>query len=79
MCRGKAEQQRYGPEVRIRGPRLLLRPLRPAEIDAEWQAMVTADPMAVAELPDEGPELPNVSPAPNWDDLQTGNPPIAWS
>jgi RimJ/RimL family protein N-acetyltransferase len=40
-------------EVRIRGPRLLLRAFRPGEIDAEWQAMVTAGPMAVAELPDE--------------------------
>ncbi len=39
--------------VRIRGSRLLLRALRPGEIDAEWQAMVTADPMAIAELPDE--------------------------
>jgi GNAT superfamily N-acetyltransferase len=39
--------------VQIRGPRLLLRPLWPAEIDAEWQAMVTADPMTIAELPDE--------------------------
>jgi RimJ/RimL family protein N-acetyltransferase len=40
-------------DIRIRGPRLLLRALRPGEIDAEWQAMVTADPMAIAELPDE--------------------------
>jgi RimJ/RimL family protein N-acetyltransferase len=40
-------------EVRIRGPRLLLRGLRPGEIEAEWQAMVTADPMTIAELPDE--------------------------
>jgi RimJ/RimL family protein N-acetyltransferase len=39
--------------IRIRGPRLLLRPFRPAEIDAEWQAMVDSDPMAVAQLPDE--------------------------
>jgi len=39
--------------VRIRGPRLTLRPLRPDEIDEEWRAMVTGDPMAVAELPDE--------------------------
>jgi RimJ/RimL family protein N-acetyltransferase len=37
----------------IRGQRLLLRSLRPAEIEAEWQAMVTADPIAVAKLPDE--------------------------
>jgi RimJ/RimL family protein N-acetyltransferase len=41
-------------EVRIRGRRLVLRPLLTAEeIDEEWQAMVTADPMAIAELPDE--------------------------
>jgi hypothetical protein len=31
-------------DVRIRGSRLLLRALRPDEIDEEWQAMVTADP-----------------------------------
>jgi RimJ/RimL family protein N-acetyltransferase len=40
-------------DVRIRGPRLLLRALRPAEIEEEWQAMVTADPMAIAVLPEE--------------------------
>jgi RimJ/RimL family protein N-acetyltransferase len=41
-------------EVRIRGTRLTLRALRSAEeIDEEWQAMVAADPMAIAELPDE--------------------------
>ena len=40
-------------EVRIRGSRLLLRALRPGEIDAEWQAMVTADPMTIGELPEE--------------------------
>jgi RimJ/RimL family protein N-acetyltransferase len=40
-------------DVRIRGPRLLLRALRPDEIEAEWQAMLTADPMTIAELPDE--------------------------
>jgi len=39
--------------VVIRGQRLVLRSLRPAEIEAEWQAMVTADPIAIAELPDE--------------------------
>ena len=37
----------------IRGSRLLLRALRPAEIDDEWRAMVTADPMAIATVPDE--------------------------
>src|SRR5437879_384036 len=40
-------------EIRIRGSRLLLRPIRSSEIDAEWQAMVTADPMTIGELPDE--------------------------
>jgi RimJ/RimL family protein N-acetyltransferase len=41
-------------EVRIRGARLTLRALRsPEEIDEEWQAMVSADPMTIAELPDE--------------------------
>ena len=39
--------------VVIRGERLVLRPLRAAEIDAEWQAMETADPMTIATLPDE--------------------------
>ena len=37
----------------IRGSRLLLRALRPAEIDGQWQAMVGSDPIAIAELPDE--------------------------
>jgi RimJ/RimL family protein N-acetyltransferase len=40
-------------DVRICGSRLVLRALRPGEIDEEWRAMVTADPMAIAELPDE--------------------------
>ena len=40
-------------EVRIRGSRLLLRALQPGEIEEEWRAMVTADPMAIAELPQE--------------------------
>jgi hypothetical protein len=40
-------------DVRICGARLVLRALRPAEIDEEWQAMVTADPMAIAQLPGE--------------------------
>jgi RimJ/RimL family protein N-acetyltransferase len=39
--------------VVIRGQRLVLRSFQPAEIEAEWQAMVTADPIAVSELPDE--------------------------
>jgi RimJ/RimL family protein N-acetyltransferase len=40
-------------DVRICGSRLVLRPLRPDEVDEEWRAMVAADPMAIAELPDE--------------------------
>ena len=40
-------------DVRIRGPRLLLRALQPGEIEEEWRAMVTADPMAIAVLPEE--------------------------
>lgn len=39
--------------VEIRGPRILLRALRESEIDGEWQAMADADPMVIAELPDE--------------------------
>jgi RimJ/RimL family protein N-acetyltransferase len=39
--------------IEIRGPRLLLRALLASEIDVEWQAMVDADPMVIAELPDE--------------------------
>jgi len=42
-----------GRGVRIRGARLLLRPFRPAEIDDEWQALLTADPMSIATVPDE--------------------------
>lgn len=42
-------------DVMIRGKRLVLRAFRPAEIDAEWQAMVagSADPVIRAVLPDE--------------------------
>jgi RimJ/RimL family protein N-acetyltransferase len=39
--------------IEIRGPRLLLRALQASEIDEEWQAMVDADPMVIAELPDQ--------------------------
>ena len=39
--------------IPVAGPRLTLRPLRPEEIDEQWQAMVTADPMGIAEVPDE--------------------------
>lgn len=42
-----------GGPVRIRGPRLLLRPFTAPEIDQEWQEMVSADPMAIATRPDE--------------------------
>jgi RimJ/RimL family protein N-acetyltransferase len=37
----------------IRGSRLLLRVLQPAEIDDQWRAMVNSDPIAIAQLPDE--------------------------
>lgn len=37
----------------IRGERLVLRPFLPAEIEEEWQAMATADPMTIGVLPDE--------------------------
>jgi RimJ/RimL family protein N-acetyltransferase len=39
--------------VVIRGKRLVLRPLRAAEIDTEWQAMENADHMTIPALPDE--------------------------
>ena len=39
--------------VVIRGERLVLRALRPAEISEEWRVMVTADPIAIATVPDE--------------------------
>jgi RimJ/RimL family protein N-acetyltransferase len=39
--------------IPVTGPRLVLRPLRPEEIDEQWQAMVTADPMGIAQVPDE--------------------------
>ena len=40
-------------EIVIRGSRLLLRALRPAEIDDQWQAMVNSDPIAIVRIPDE--------------------------
>ena len=49
---GRTRKQVVG-DVQIRGPRLLLRALQPGEIEEEWQAMVTADPMVIAELPEE--------------------------
>jgi RimJ/RimL family protein N-acetyltransferase len=42
-----------GTGVWIRGARLVLRPFRPAEIEDEWRAMRTADPMTIGVLPDE--------------------------
>jgi RimJ/RimL family protein N-acetyltransferase len=39
--------------ITIQGPQLLLRPLTSAEIDDEWREMLTADPMTIADLPDE--------------------------
>jgi RimJ/RimL family protein N-acetyltransferase len=46
---------RVGPVdgIRIRGPRLLLRPLEPEEIEAAWQDLRDSDPIAVAARPDE--------------------------
>jgi RimJ/RimL family protein N-acetyltransferase len=40
-------------EIVIQGPRLLLRALRPEEIDGQWRAMVNSDPIAITQLPDE--------------------------
>ena len=43
-----------GPgEIAIRGSRLRLRALRPAEIDDQWRAMVNSDPIAIVRIPDE--------------------------
>jgi RimJ/RimL family protein N-acetyltransferase len=39
--------------IRISGPRLVLRPFQPAEIEEQWQAMVTADPVPATGLPEE--------------------------
>lgn len=39
--------------IRVQGPRLLLRALRPDEIDGEWERMRAAGPLAVAGVPDE--------------------------
>ncbi len=39
--------------IRIRGARLLLRPLEPEEIEAAWQDLRDSDPIAVAAPPDE--------------------------
>src|SRR4029079_4169197 len=53
-------------DVRIRGPRLLLRALQPGEIEEEWQAMVTADPMVIAELPEEAASRPRSRDRVTW-------------
>jgi RimJ/RimL family protein N-acetyltransferase len=53
MASRDERQAAHGGGIEIRGPRLLLRALRPSEIDTEWQAMVDADPMSIAGLPDE--------------------------
>jgi RimJ/RimL family protein N-acetyltransferase len=42
-----------GGSIRIRGPRLLLRPLEPEEIERAWQDLLDLDPIAVAAPPDE--------------------------
>lgn len=39
--------------VTITAGRVVLRPLRPEEIDAEWAAMVAGDDVAVSTVPDE--------------------------
>jgi RimJ/RimL family protein N-acetyltransferase len=39
--------------ITVAGPRLVLRALRADEIEAEWQAMMNSDPMAIATPPDE--------------------------
>ena len=39
--------------VEIRGSRLLLRAFLPGEIEAQWQAMRTADPMSIGRMPEE--------------------------
>lgn len=50
---GDRERPDRTNDVVIRGPLLLLRALRAAEVEDEWQAMVDADPMTIADLPDE--------------------------
>jgi RimJ/RimL family protein N-acetyltransferase len=49
----EGDQPEGAGSVTIQGPRLLLRALRADEIEAEWQAMLNADPMAIATPPDE--------------------------
>ncbi len=53
-------------DVRIRGSRLLLRALQPGEIEEEWRAMVTADPMVIAGLPRRPPSRPGSSDRVTW-------------
>jgi RimJ/RimL family protein N-acetyltransferase len=47
------EDNERGGVIRIQGDHLVLRPLKPEEVDAEWNEMVNADPMTIASLPDE--------------------------
>jgi len=51
--RGEQHRSDDARSVEIRGSRLLLRALRPQEIDDEWQAMIDADPMTIVDIPDE--------------------------
>ena len=48
MTAGSGSDRRYAHirDVRISGSRLVLRPITAGEIDAEWQEMVNADPIA---------------------------------
>jgi RimJ/RimL family protein N-acetyltransferase len=48
-----ADSRAADGSIRIRGERLLLRAFRPEEIDAQWQSLVSADPMTIATQPDE--------------------------
>ena len=53
MAAERGKQDGPGGPVRIRGPRLLLRPFTAGEIDEEWQAMAAADPIETPVQPDE--------------------------
>ena len=50
---GSAKPAGTAEGIPVTGPRLALRPLRPEEIDEQWQAMVTGDPMGTPQVPDE--------------------------
>ena len=64
--------------IEIRGPRLLLRALRASEIDEEWQAMVNADPMVIAALPDEGRSGPGCGDRAVWS-MASSTWPSTWT